>query len=160
MQSEIYCPNCRKTFQGDITAEEVVCSACGKPMARTAQLTQVLERWYFPRRWYRDVPRPSLNYLLEMLWTAEGQGEKLYTAVAPPNVNYQVFVHQVTRVIHKGVDEGWAQVEIPEDPYCDDPVYKLTYLDSERFADSVAALYPEVDWDETIAVEEVEESKV
>lgn len=159
MQTDIYCPSCHKTFSGDITADKIECSECGRPLARTAQLTQILEKWYYPRRWYRDVPKPSLNYLLEMLWTADGQGEKLYAAVAPPNTNYEVFVHRVTRAIAKGVDEGWVQVQIPEDPFADNPVYKLSYLDSERFADAVAALFPEVDWDEMVTVEEPEGTK-
>jgi len=156
MQTDIYCPNCHRAFQGDITADEVVCSHCGRPLARTAQLTQILEKWYYPRRWYRDVPKPSLSYLLEMLWTADGQGEKLFAAIAPPNTNYQSFVHRVTRTIMSGVDEGWAKVEIPADAFGDNPIYKLSYLDSERFADRVAALFPDVDWDETITVEEPE----
>ncbi len=159
MQTDIFCPSCRKMFSGDITADRVECSECGRPLARTAQLSQILEKWYYPRRWYRDVPKPSLNYLLEMLWTADGQGEKLYAAVAPPHTNYEAFVHRVTRAIAKGVDEGWAQIQIPEDPFADNPVYKLSYLDSERFADAVAALFPEVDWDETITVEEAEATK-
>ncbi|MHB1006351.1 MAG: zinc ribbon domain-containing protein [Chloroflexota bacterium] len=154
MQTEIYCPTCRKVFQGDITADSIACANCGQVMTRTAQLSQILERWYYPRRWYRDVPKPSLSFLLEMLWTADGQGEKLYAAVAPPNINYQVFVHQVTRAIQHGVDDGWARVEVPEDPWADNPIYKLSYLDSERFADAVARIYPDVDWDETIAVED------
>ncbi|MDA8216908.1 MAG: hypothetical protein M0Z94_04745 [Dehalococcoidales bacterium] len=160
MQNEIYCSGCRKTFKGDIRADKLICSHCGREMPRSEQLTQVLETWYYPRRWYRDVPRPSLKYLLEMLWTADGQGEKLYTAVTPPNTNYQSFLHQVTRVIFKGVDEGWVKVEIPEDPFSDNPMYKLSYLDSEMFADGVAALFPTVNWDETIAVEESELDKV
>jgi hypothetical protein len=155
MQMMIQCPNCRKTFRGDINADQVVCTECGRPMARSAQISQILEAWYYPRRWFRDVAKPNLNYLLEMLWTAEGQGEKLYAAVAPPNTNYNVFVHQVTRAIAKGVDEGWAHIELPENPFDDDPIYKLSYLDSEKFADAVAAIYPNVNWDETVAVEDL-----
>lgn len=154
MQTEIQCPSCRGTFLGDVTADQVVCSECRRPVARTAQISQILEKWYYPRRWYRDVAKPTMGYLVEMLWTADGQGEKLYAAVAPPNTNYQVFVHQVTRAIVKGIDDGWARIEIPEDPFGDNPIYKLSYLDSEKFADAVAAIYPDVDWEETIAVEE------
>lgn len=159
MQTDIQCPDCRKTFQADITADKVVCSHCERPLARTAQLSQILDKWYYPRRWYRDVPKANLGFLVEALWTAEGQGQRLYAAVSPPNTNYHVFVHQVTRAIMKGIDEGWAKVEIPEDPFCDNPVYKLSYLDSERFADAVAALYPNVDWEETITLEEGEGAK-
>jgi hypothetical protein len=151
---DFYCTDCRKRFAADPAADKVVCGACGKTLQRTTHLTQVLETWYWPRRWYRDVPKPSLNFLIEMLWTADGQGEKLFAAVAPPNVNYQSFLHQVTRTIMKGVDDGWAKVEIPEEPFADNPIYRLSYLDSEKFADAVAAVFPDVDWDETITVEE------
>ncbi len=155
MQAPIQCPECRETFETDVTADKIVCEHCQSPLPRTKQVEQILERWYYPRRWFRDVTRPSLSYLVEMLWTANGQGERLYAAVSPPHVNYNSFVHQVTRTIIRGIDDGWATIELPEDPFEDDPLYKLSFANSDRFADAVAALYPNVDWDETIAIEQL-----
>jgi hypothetical protein len=58
----------------------------------------------------------------------------------------------VTRAIARGLDEGWMELDFPEDPLADDPVYKLDFKDSDRFAREMEALFPEVDWDETIEV--------
>lgn len=159
MQTEFQCSNCRKKFQAEVQAEKVVCPHCQHPLPRTAQISQILETWYYPRRWYRDVPKMTLGLLVEALWTSDGQGEKMYKAVSPPRTNYQVFVHSVTKALIKGLDEGWVKMEIPEDPFIDNPVYRLSYLDSERFADTVAKLFPDVNWDETITIEEAEPSK-
>jgi hypothetical protein len=117
-----------------------------------AQLEQLLARWYEPRRWRADLVRPSVPYLVERLWTANGQGERLYKGVSPKYANYDIFRHLVTRLIVQGVDEGWVDLTFPDDPFVEDPRYELKIVDSERFARGVESLFPEVDWDEPIAV--------
>jgi len=96
-------------------------------------------------------------YLIERLWTANGQGVKLYEGVSPKYTNYDIFRNMITRLMISGVDAGWATLEFPDDPLAEDPQYVLTITDSERFADGVEKLFPEVDWDEPVqmAVAEV-----
>lgn len=132
--------------------QPAACSACGASLGKVTQLDQLLARWYEPRRWRADLVRPSVPYLIEKLWTANGQGERLYQGVAPRYTNYDIFRNLVTRLIIKGVDEGWAQLTFPPDPLLEDPQYELRIVDSERFASGVEQLFPEVDWDEAIDV--------
>ena len=107
--------------------------------------------WYEPRRWRADLVRPSVPFLVERLWTANGQGERLYKGVSPKYANYDIFRHLVTRLIVRGLDEGWADLTFPDDPFVEDPRYELKIVDSERFARGVENLFPEVNWDEPIA---------
>jgi hypothetical protein len=128
------------------------CPACKQRLGKIAQLDQLLARWWEPRRWRADLVKPSVPYLIERLWTANGQGERLYTGVSPKYTNYDIFRNMVTRVMVRGVDEGWAELTFPDDPLAEDPQYVLTIVDSERFAEEVEKLFPEVDWDEPVSV--------
>jgi hypothetical protein len=58
----------------------------------------------------------------------------------------------VTRLMIRGIDDGWAELKFPLDPLAEDPQYVLTIVDSERFAEGVEKLFPEVDWDEPVSV--------
>jgi hypothetical protein len=51
----------------------------------------------------------------------------------------------------RGIDDGWAELTFPEDPLGEDPQYVLTIVDSEKFADGVEKLFPEVNWDEPVS---------
>ncbi len=117
-----------------------------------AQLDQFLARWWEPRRWRADLVKPNVPYLVERLWTANGQGERLYTGVSPKYTNYDIFRNMVTRLMIRGIDDGWASLTFPDDPLAEDPQYVLTIVDSERFAEGVEKLFPEVDWDEPVSV--------
>jgi hypothetical protein len=128
------------------------CPACGQKLTKVAQLDQLLARWWEPRRWRADLVKPSVPYLIERLWTANGQGERLYMGVSPKYTNYDIFRNMVTRLMIRGIDEGWAELTFPLDPLAEDPQYVLTIVDSERFADGVEKLFPEVDWDEPVSV--------
>ena len=90
--------------------------------------------------------------MIERLWTANGQGERLYTGVSPKYTNYDIFRNMVTRLMVRGIDEGWADLTFPDEPLAEDPQYVLTIVDSERFAEEVEKLFPEVDWDEPVSV--------
>ena len=116
------------------------------------QLDQLLARWWEPRRWRADLVKPSVPYLIERLWTANGQGVRLYEGVSPKYTNYDIFRNMVTRLMITGIDAGWAELVFPDDPLAEDPQYVLTIVDSERFAEGVEKLFPEVDWDEPVQV--------
>jgi len=126
------------------------CPSCGATFGKIAQLEQLLNRWLEPRQWRADLVKPSVAYLIEKLWTSNGQGERLYMGVAPKYTNYNIFRHLVTRALIEGVNDGWVELTFPEDPLVEDPQYELNIVDSERFAKTIEKLFPEVDWDETI----------
>jgi hypothetical protein len=148
----IRCPSCSQMFAPRRFGSGLSCSRCLKKTPPTVQLAQLLDHWWEPRRWRADLHRPNVNFLLEKLWTANGQGEALYRGIGPKYANYSIFRSLVTRAIARGLDEGWMELDFPEDPLADDPVYKLDFKDSDRFAREMEALFPEVDWDETIEV--------
>jgi hypothetical protein len=151
-QIELTCPNCSATVTVEKAGEVATCPSCKQKLTKVAQLDQLLARWWEPRRWRADLVKPNVPYLIERLWTANGQGERLYMGVSPKYTNYDIFRNMVTRLMIRGIDDGWASLTFPEDPLAEDPQYVLTIVDSERFAESVEKLFPEVDWDEPVSV--------
>jgi hypothetical protein len=146
------CPNCGASVAVQRAGDVVSCSSCKQTLGKVAQLDQLLARWWEPRRWRADLVKPNVPYLIERLWTANGQGERLYMGVSPKYTNYDIFRNMVTRLMIRGIDDGWAELTFPPDPLAEDPQYVLTIVDSERFAESVEKLFPEVDWDEPVSV--------
>jgi len=146
------CQSCRDSFESTGWGTVVACTKCGESLGRIAQLDQLLDQWFYPRRWRADLHEPNPYYLLEKLWTANGQGETLYNGIAPQYANYDVFRNLVTRLVARGVDEGWVELEFPDDPLEENPVYQLKFNDADRFARGVELLFPEVNWDEQIEV--------
>jgi hypothetical protein len=151
-QIEFTCPSCSATIAVERAGEVTPCPSCKQKLSKVAQLDQLLARWWEPRRWRADLVKPNVPYLIERLWTANGQGERLYMGVSPKYTNYDIFRNMVTRLMIRGIDDGWASLTFPEDPVAEDPQYVLTIVDSERFAESVEKLFPEVDWDEPVSV--------
>ncbi|MBV9579351.1 MAG: hypothetical protein JO057_12250 [Chloroflexi bacterium] len=151
-QIDFTCPNCAATVTVEHAGEITSCTSCGQKLNKVAQLDQLLSRWWEPRRWRADLVKPNVPYLVERLWTANGQGERLYTGVSPRYTNYDIFRNMVTRLMIRGIDDGWAELKFPPDPLAEDPQYVLTIVDSERFAEGVENLFPEVDWDEPVSV--------
>jgi predicted RNA-binding Zn-ribbon protein involved in translation (DUF1610 family) len=149
---EFSCNACAKPFESTDYGAPLPCPECGESLSRIAQLAQLLDQWFYPRRWRADLHEPNPFYLIEKLWTANGQGERLYQGIAPAYANYDVFRNLVTRLIASGVDDGWVELEFPDDPLEENPIYQLKFTDPERFARGVEALFPEVDWDEQIEV--------
>ena len=141
---EFTCQSCRKVFESTDWGTVFNCPECGERLSRIAQLDQLLDQWFYPRRWRADLHQPNPYYLLEKLWTANGQGETLYNGIAPEYANYDVFRNLVTRLVAQGVDEGWVELEFPDDPLEENPVYQLKFWDPDRFARGVERLFPEV----------------
>ncbi len=147
---EFRCPNCSEAVRSPRGGRGLACPRCRTPISVLAQFQQLLDQWYYPRRWRVDVLRPTVHYIIEKLWTANGQGEKIYQGVSPPSANYDVFRGLVTRLVARGVDEGWVDIIFPDDPLIDDPVYRLEFRDAERFVRELEKLFPEVDFDEPL----------
>ena len=147
---DVQCPSCGATVAVERAGEVTACPSCNQKLGKVVQLDQLLARWWEPRRWRADLVKPNVPYLIELLWTANGQGVKLYEGVSPKYTNYDIFRNMITRLMITGIDAGWAELTFPEDPLAEDPQYVLTIVDSEKFADGVEKLFPEVDWDEPV----------
>lgn len=150
---DFVCPHCGAAISVEHAGDVRNCPSCKQQLGKVVQLDQLLARWWEPRRWRADLVKPSVPYLIERLWTANGQGVKLYEGVSPKFTNYDIFRHMITRLMIQGIDQGWAELSFPDDPLAEDPQYVLTIVDSERFADGVEKLFPEVDWDEPVQLE-------
>jgi hypothetical protein len=146
------CPKCGAAIEVARAGEVRNCPSCRQKLTKVDQLDQLLARWWEPRRWRADLVKPNVPYLIERLWTANGQGVRLYEGVSPKYTNYDIFRNLVTRLMIAGIDAGWAELVFPDDPLAEDPQYVLTIVDSERFAEGVEKLFPEVDWDEPVQV--------
>jgi hypothetical protein len=146
------CPQCGAVVVVQQAGEIGNCPSCSTRLGKVVQLDQLLARWWEPRRWRADLVKPNVPYLIERLWTADGQGERLYTGVSPKYTNFDIFRNMVTRLMIRGIDEGWAELTFPPDALAEDPQYVLTIVDSERFAEGVEKLFPEVDWDEPVSL--------
>jgi DNA-directed RNA polymerase subunit RPC12/RpoP len=151
MHLEFTCPQCGAVVSVDQAGEVRTCPSCKQKLGKVTQLDQLLGRWWEPRRWRADLVKPNVPYLIERLWTANGQGERLYAGVSPKYTNYDIFRNMVTRLMIRGIDDGWAELQFPTDPLAEDPQYVLTIVDTERFAEGVEKLFPEVDWDEPVS---------
>src|ERR687884_500884 len=146
------CPQCGATVPVQRAGQVTACPACNQKLGKVAQLDQLLARWWEPRRWRADLVKPSVPYLVERLWTANGQGERLYSGVAPKYTNYDIFRNLVTRLMIRGIDDGWAELTFPANPLAEDPQYVLTSVDSEGFARGVKKLFPEGDGAEPVSM--------
>jgi hypothetical protein len=149
---EFTCPQCGTIVTVAHAGEVRNCPSCRQKVGKINQLHQLLARWWEPRRWRADLVKPSVPYLVERLWTANGQGERLYAGVSPRYTNYDIFRNMMTRLMIRGIDEDWVELKFPDDPLADDPQYVLTIVGSDRFAEEVEKLFPEVDWDEPVSV--------
>jgi hypothetical protein len=136
------CPQCHRPFAANRFGNNVRCAHCRAPLDKLEQLRQLLAHWFHPRRWRADLVEPNAHFLLEKLWTANGQGESLYAGIAPPNVNYDIFRNLVTRTIARGVQEGWMDLSFPSDPLAENPIYKLKFKDPDRFARQIQVPIP------------------
>lgn len=145
----ITCQQCGAASEGQ-PGQPLACQRCGSSIGILNQLEQCLAAWYEPRRWRADLIEPGVYYLLERLWTADGQAERLYRGLAPRHTNFDVFRFMVTRAIAAGVEQGWVELRFPADPTVEDPAYQLRIRDGERFAREVEALLPDVEWDAEI----------
>src|SRR6266849_1644277 len=145
------CPQCGAVVSIEQVGQPRTCPSCKQKIGKVTQLDQLLARWWEPRRWRADLVKPRVPYLVERLWTANGQGERLFTGVSPKYTNYDIFRNMVTRLMIVGIDAGWAELTFPRDPLAEEPQYVLTIVDSEKFAEGVEKLFPEVDWDEPVS---------
>ena len=150
MLSALTCPRCgqRVNVQGSVAS--LTCPSCDHPLGKWYRFNSLLDQWYETKKWRKDIIRPDPMHVLEMLWTANGMGERIYQATTPKGTPYSIFVFTVTRAIARGVDDGWVEIIEPLYPLASDPVYRLKFVDPDRLPDEIAKLYPEVDMDEEI----------
>ena len=53
------CPSCTTKYDADLMADIIRCPKCGHYLSRIDQVTALLDEWYYPRRWRRDIEPPG-----------------------------------------------------------------------------------------------------
>src|SRR5438270_13332751 len=137
MAIDFTCPHCGTTISVEHAGETHTCPTCKQTLGKVAQLDQLLARWWEPRRWRADLVKPNVPYLIERLWTANGQGERLYAGVSPQYSSYDIFRNLVTWPLIRGIHDGWPEVPFPSGLLAEAPQGVLTIVCSERFPEGV-----------------------
>lgn len=70
--------------------------------------------------------------MIKLIWTRNGMGEQYYRVLAP-DMPYNRFEAQVTRLLERGAGEGWVRFVFPSAPTPDESAYRLEFDDEERF---------------------------
>ncbi len=77
--------------------------------------------------------------LIRLIWTRNGMGEQYYRVLAP-DMPYNRFESQVTRLLERGAEEGWVRFVFPSSPSGDETAYRLEFADEARFVQELEAL--------------------
>ena len=146
------CPQCSQRYDANLMADAIVCPFCSHKLPRIDQVRELLEAWYYPRRWHAGVDHPRARFLVERLWQQQFEPQQLYQTLAPTSTNFEVFCFTVTNVVIDGVEKGWVRLDLPEDPLIEDPLYRLQITDMDKFTAAMEEAMPDVHWDADVDV--------
>lgn len=154
------CRVCGGIFRTTESSSGVQCRYCQEAIAKLGNAHQDLLEALKSGQKRDDITSAFHFQVIEKLWSADGKGEQFFKVIQPQGVSFDDFVHLVTSVVIKGINEGWVQLTLPAvdilrrpgDLSADKNYIKLEYLDSDRWVDEVCRLFPDVDWDETIRI--------
>jgi hypothetical protein len=106
-----------------------------------ALLEGIVDRWFAPPVQHVSEFYPRHLKLIELIWTAEGRGREMYEALGLEKVSYSQFLMVATRLVVRGLAEGWIVADIPAAPTPDDAAYGIRFVDAERWADELTAVF-------------------
>jgi hypothetical protein len=106
-----------------------------------ALLEGIVDRLFAPPAQSVSEFYPRHLKLVELMWTADGRGRETYEALGLEKVSYTQFVTRATKVVLQGLAEGWIEIDIPAAPTTDDSVYRVRFVDAERWADELTAAF-------------------
>ena len=119
-----------------------------------APLESLVDRWFAPPTQHVSEFYPRHLKLIELMWTARGRGRETYDALGLEKVSYTQFVTRATRVVVKGLAEGWIEARLPAAPTEDDAAYDILFVDPERWADELTAAFAtNLPYDEQVRVD-------
>jgi hypothetical protein len=106
-----------------------------------ALLEGIVDRLFAPPAQHVSEFYPRHLKLVELMWTSDGRGRETYQALALQKVSYTQFVTRATQIVVQGLAEGWIEIDIPAAPTTDDSVYRLRFIDPERWADELTMAF-------------------
>ena len=117
------------------------CTECGGTFAPMGPLASIVDRWFAPAPQRTNIFYPRHRKLLELIWTADDRGREMYDALQLDHVSYDQFVRRATDLLELGLAEGWIVAQLPAAPSQDDGDYAIHFLDPDRWADELTALF-------------------
>ena len=131
------CTTCRRSFSHDDAPTGIcpVCAGSTREMGRLAAIARGLMA-------NELTPSPlesKHRQMIRLIWTRNGMGEQYYRVLAP-DMPYNRFEAQVTRLLERGAVEGWVRFVFPPSPTGDESAYRLEFDDEERFIRELEAL--------------------
>ena len=117
--------------------EARTCAECGGPYRPMALLEGLVDRWFAPPAQHVSEFYPRHLKLIELMWTANGRGREMYEALGLERVSYTQFVTRATKVVLRGLAEGWIVADMPAAPTDDDEAYRVRFLDADRWAEAL-----------------------
>ncbi|MBV9356341.1 MAG: hypothetical protein JO023_12535 [Chloroflexi bacterium] len=117
------------------------CTECGGTFAPMGPLASIVDRWFAPPPQRTAIFYPRHRKLLETMWTADDRGRETYEALQLERVSYDQFVRRATDLVERGLSEGWIVAQIPRAPTEDDTAYAIHFVDPDRWADELTALF-------------------
>jgi hypothetical protein len=120
---------------------ERTCPECPGKLRPMGPLEGLFDRWFGPPELTASELHHRHLQLVELLWTKDGRAREFYDLLQPKGVSYAKFVARVTPLICRGLREGWIEARLPPAPVPDDSAYELRFVDPERFAEELAALF-------------------
>jgi hypothetical protein len=106
-----------------------------------ALLEGIFDRLFAPPPQHVSEFFPRHLKLIELIWTADGRGREMYEALGLEKVSYTQFVTRATQVVVRGLAESWIEVDLPPAPTADDSLYRVRFVDADRWADELTAAF-------------------
>jgi hypothetical protein len=106
-----------------------------------ALLEGIFDRLFAPPPQHVSEFYPRHLKLIELIWTADGRGREMYEALGLEKVSYTQFVTRATQVVVRGLAEGWIELAMPPAPTEDDTLYRVRFVDADRWADELTSAF-------------------
>jgi hypothetical protein len=133
----LWCAACRRSFSHN-DAPEGCCPVCGGPTREMSRLAAIA-RGIMANELSASPLETKHRQMIRLIWTRNGMGEQYYRVLAP-DMPYNRFEAQVTKLLERGAAEGWVHFIFPSAPTSDEAAYKLEFVDEERFIRELEAL--------------------
>src|SRR5207302_9431495 len=117
--------------------EQRICGECGGQYRPMALLEGLVDRWFAPPAQHVSEFYPRHLKLIELMWTTEGRGREMYLALGLEKVSYSQFLTRATRLVVRGLEEGWIVADLRAAPTPDDRADQIRFVDADRWADAL-----------------------
>lgn len=133
----LWCDTCRRSFDHS-DAPEGICPVCGNQIRAIGKFNAILRGLMANEL----TPSPIVSkhrQLVKLIWTRNGMGEQYYRVLAP-EISYNKFESEMTKLLCQGADDGWVEFSMPSSPKDDESLYAMKIVDEDRFLEAIQTL--------------------